>query len=276
MACKNFAFELECSVCLEIPKIDTKVYQCKNGHLFCVICYSKVQRCSSCQSNLKDFSNPEDSSIRNLAVENMIRQLPSLKIEKMESFEKEFQLMKSSFESFEIDIKDFNMKLSLINSKINNKKLANLEKSYLMDGFGFVEVYVTSRGTGVPTPDERFSVYWGPNREDINFSGFRKSIGTSIEAACHAITQAGVLGITKLCVVMNASIPVYSYVQMFSEWKASNWTSSKGLPIPYARHLQALDCCLKKHNAMAVKFRGSSGKDNKIQASYELPLTYNQ
>ena len=276
MACKNFVFELECSVCFELPKIDTKVYQCQNGHLFCVICYSKLQRCPSCQNNLKDFSKAEDSNIRNLVVENMIRQLPSLKVEKMETFEKEFERMKSSFDSFEVEVKDFNKKLSLISSKINDMKLANLEKSYLMDGFGFVEVYVTSCNTVYRRLDERISVYWGPNREDINFSGNRKSIGTSIEAACHAITQAGVLGITKLCVVMNASIPVYSYVQMFSDWKTSNWTSAKGLPIPYARHLQALDCCLKKHNAIAIKFRGSSGKDNRIKASYALPLSYSQ
>ena len=267
MACKNLSFELECSICFEMPRVDTKVYQCSNGHLFCVICYSKIQKCPSCNDSLRDYTNEKTSIIRNLAVEKMIRQLPSMKIEKFESFEKEIERMKSSFESFEIEIKNFNKKLSLIHSKINELKSANLDKSYLMDGFGFIEVYVTSRASNI-------SVYWGPNREDINFSGVEKDIGSSIEAACHAITQAGVLGITKLCVVMNASIPVYPYVQMFSDWKTSNWTTSKGKLIPYARHLQVLDCCLKKYHAIAVKFRGSTDNDSRIKASYALPLSY--
>ena len=239
MACESFLSELECTVCFEIPRIDTKVYQCKNGHLFCVICYSKLQKCSMCQDDFKYYS----SKIRNQSVENMIRQLPSLEIGNIDSLEQEIERMKSSFRSFEIQVKDFNRKLSMINSKINDIKSASLEKSYFLDGFGFVEAYVTST-------DSNYAVYWGPNREDINFSGTSNSVGTSVEGPCHAITQAGVLGISKLCVIMNSSIPVY--------------TEDK---------LQELDGCLKRHQSIAVKFRGASGNNNKIKAAYAMALS---
>ena len=263
MACKVFTFELECSVCLEIPKMDCKVYQCRNGHLFCFICYSKVVKCPTCQDDLRNFSNEKDTAIRNLAVENIVTQLSSFDFAKSESMERQFEQMKTSFDSFETQIKDFNMKLSLINSKLYDMKSAKSEKTYLMDGFGFVEAYVTARGSDL-------SVYWGPNREDINFSGTPKSVGTSIEAACHAISQADILGIPKLCIVMNSSVAAYSYIQMFSDWKASKWTSSKGKIIPFASHLELLDSCLKKHHSIAVKFRGATENNQKLKASYAL------
>ena len=190
MASKILTFELECSVCFETPKMDSKVYQCRNGHLFCSCCYSSALKCHLCQDNLsvsasKNFSNEKElKAIRNLAVENIIRQLPSFGGAKSESMAQQFEQMKTSFDAFEIQIKDFNMKLSLINSKLHDTKSEN---TYMVDGFGFVEVYVTSRYSDL-------NVYWGPNREDINFSGTSKSVGTSIEAACHAISQADTLG----------------------------------------------------------------------------------
>ena len=39
---------LECTVCLEVPS-SNPIYQCRNGHLFCKECHSKLQECPVCR-----------------------------------------------------------------------------------------------------------------------------------------------------------------------------------------------------------------------------------
>ena len=59
--------ELECVICLEVPRRDP-IYQCDNGHLLCVICYKRVVNCPLCKVQLK--------KIRALAVEKILRKYP--------------------------------------------------------------------------------------------------------------------------------------------------------------------------------------------------------
>ena len=73
---RNFIAELECTVCLEIPKIDTRVLQCNNGHIFCQVCYVKLDLCPTCRKKLVCVSDIEKqhSPIRCLIAESLIRQ----------------------------------------------------------------------------------------------------------------------------------------------------------------------------------------------------------
>lgn len=46
---------LECPVCFEIPKVN-RIYQCENGHMVCVDCYSKLPNAANCpQCQMKMF-----------------------------------------------------------------------------------------------------------------------------------------------------------------------------------------------------------------------------
>ena len=73
---RNFTAELECTVCLEIPKIETRVFQCNNGHIFCQVCYVKLELCPTCRKKLVCASDIEKQHgpIRCLIAENLIRQ----------------------------------------------------------------------------------------------------------------------------------------------------------------------------------------------------------
>ena len=73
---RNFIAELECTVCLEVPKIETRVLQCNNGHIFCQVCYIKLDLCPTCRKKLACVSDVEEQHgpIRCLMAENFIRQ----------------------------------------------------------------------------------------------------------------------------------------------------------------------------------------------------------
>ena len=47
---------LECNVCLEVPS-SNPIYQCRNGHLFCKECHSKLQECPVCRQGKKQLGN---------------------------------------------------------------------------------------------------------------------------------------------------------------------------------------------------------------------------
>jgi hypothetical protein len=72
----TFIAELECTVCLEVPKIETRVFQCSNGHIFCQVCYIKLDLCPTCRKKLVCVSDIEKQHgpIRCLIAENFIRQ----------------------------------------------------------------------------------------------------------------------------------------------------------------------------------------------------------
>jgi len=59
---------LECPVCLELPI--KPIYQCKNGHLICKSCHSRVKICPVCRAQLSDAA-----PLRNLTAEHMIDNL---------------------------------------------------------------------------------------------------------------------------------------------------------------------------------------------------------
>ena len=74
---KNLTSELECRICLEVPKIETRVFQCYNGHIFCQLCYVKLDFCPTCRKKLSGATDVvnQHGAIRSLLAENLIRQL---------------------------------------------------------------------------------------------------------------------------------------------------------------------------------------------------------
>ena len=127
MANKSFTSELECSICFEIPVVETKVYQCSSGHILCQTCHCKMIVCPTCQKNLR-FSHDGNHlkvPIRCLAVENMIRQLPSVQLEELGTLQSEMAQMMEAFQSFEFQVKEFNTKMTLINHKLKQRNIGD-------------------------------------------------------------------------------------------------------------------------------------------------------
>ena len=58
---------IECTICLETPPESSRVYQCKNGHLYCSECHVKTKDCGVCREPLGNF--------RNLIVEKVLTSL---------------------------------------------------------------------------------------------------------------------------------------------------------------------------------------------------------
>lgn len=52
----SLKIHLECPVCLTVPKVGP-IYQCRNGHLLCYRCHSKLQRCPLCKIPLEKLRN---------------------------------------------------------------------------------------------------------------------------------------------------------------------------------------------------------------------------
>ena len=52
----SLRIHLECPVCLTVPKVGP-IYQCRNGHLLCYHCISKLQRCPLCKIPLEKLRN---------------------------------------------------------------------------------------------------------------------------------------------------------------------------------------------------------------------------
>ena len=55
----------KCSICFNVPFINTNVYQCQNGHLYCSKCQPRMEECGTCKA--------DDIAIRNRYIENFIR-----------------------------------------------------------------------------------------------------------------------------------------------------------------------------------------------------------
>ena len=75
IANRRFLVDIECTVCLEAPKRDTRILQCNNGHLFCQICYPKLSKCPACRLKLASDVENGPGPIRCLLAENLIRKL---------------------------------------------------------------------------------------------------------------------------------------------------------------------------------------------------------
>ena len=72
---RGFIAEIECTVCLEVPNIETKILQCNNGHLFCQTCYFKLSKCPACRLRLASEIENGPGPIRCLIAETIIRKL---------------------------------------------------------------------------------------------------------------------------------------------------------------------------------------------------------
>ena len=73
-----FISEIECTVCLEVPNIGTKILQCNNGHLFCQTCYFKLNKCPACRLRLASEIENGPGPIRCLIAETIIRKLSNI------------------------------------------------------------------------------------------------------------------------------------------------------------------------------------------------------
>jgi hypothetical protein len=63
--------ELECVICLEVPKRETHVFSCQQHHLMCSQCNAReLESCPVCRQNFR-VTRPT----RNLLAEKMIEQL---------------------------------------------------------------------------------------------------------------------------------------------------------------------------------------------------------
>lgn len=67
--------DLECPVCMEIPKAPKQVFQCSNGHIVCNTCLGKIQRSvlNSCPMCRENWSDGQNRPSRNFAAESTIK-----------------------------------------------------------------------------------------------------------------------------------------------------------------------------------------------------------
>ena len=77
---RHFLADIECTVCLEAPKTDTRIFQCNNGHLFCQICYFKLTKWPACRLRLALEVENGPGPVRCLLAENLIRKLSKHKV----------------------------------------------------------------------------------------------------------------------------------------------------------------------------------------------------
>ena len=76
----GFITEIECTVCLEVPEEDTRILQCNNGHIFCQVCYFKLNKCPACRLKLATEEENGPGPIRCLIAENLVRKFSKQKI----------------------------------------------------------------------------------------------------------------------------------------------------------------------------------------------------
>ena len=62
---------LECPVCLDLPQ-SGPIYQCRNGHLMCKDCHSKMKRCPICVVPLENLRNLFSEKLLSLTNPNYI------------------------------------------------------------------------------------------------------------------------------------------------------------------------------------------------------------
>ena len=268
MASSSLALELECSVCLDTPKVDTKVFQCCHGHLLCEGCHLRLTSCPTCKrclyvdvygendedpDGLPSVKDAEPHPIRCLLAEKIIHQLPTIDASNVHTVQSEMEQVKIGLKALNDRMnermKEFNDTVESVDKKLLEIQNKHKEKRFLIDEYGYTQVYVAATA-------DRYGVFWGPEREDINFLSPVKSGGSSASAACKAIAQAHDFGISRLSVIMYRDIVVYSYIQNLSAWKKSGW-KHKNQWIPHACNLKALDATLMMYQDIAVRFTGS-------------------
>ena len=159
MASNNFTSELECTVCFEIPKIEAKVFQCNSGHILCQTCYVKLVVCPMCQKTLVRVSDVDNQygPIRCLTVENLIQQLPNMKIVELDTLETEVLQREVASQASDLQITTFANKRKIklpINHKVHEKKLGKEEKDFNVGGLGSTEVFIVAK-------DSKYGTYWG-------------------------------------------------------------------------------------------------------------------
>ena len=62
---------LECPICLDMPKVGQKIFQCRNGHTLCESCSERVTYCPTCRHPLENHGQ----RTRNLVAEKYIAKL---------------------------------------------------------------------------------------------------------------------------------------------------------------------------------------------------------
>ena len=125
MASANLDFELECSVCFNVPTANTKIFQCGNGHLLCDQCHAKLESCPSCKKRLYVRGAYGDDSdevygdepfypIRCLLAEKLIRQHTTFNSLDLPTVQSQMDEMNSRFKSLEAQMKEYNNTLKPI------------------------------------------------------------------------------------------------------------------------------------------------------------------
>lgn len=99
--------ELECPICLEIT--DKEIYQCKNGHMICSSCSSKVNECPQCRVNLK----VDGALIRNRLAESLVAKMHRC------GFAEKGCTFKGNREQIEAHTKDCECKYGSVNIKFD-------------------------------------------------------------------------------------------------------------------------------------------------------------
>ena len=157
MASANLDFELECSVCFNVPTANAKIFQCGNGHLLCDQCHAKLESCPSCKKSLyvrgaydddgdEVYGDEPSYPIRCLFAEKLIRQHTTFNSLDLDKVRSQIDRMNSSFKSLEAQMKEINNTLKPIANRQSN---LFQEKGHVIDDYGFTVAYVVS---SLPNP----------------------------------------------------------------------------------------------------------------------------
>lgn len=254
--------EFECTVCLDVPHKNSKIFQCNRGHLVCQECHDRLQLCPTCKKKLGD--------IRCLVAEKCLRQLSTIETGELDELQTKFRNMKRRHE---LEMKQFNFQLKLLRNKMRHIKVESKQGYYMSDENGFIQVYVVVGGEKC-----RSAIYWGQNKGDINESykahGYTNFNDNSVEATVRAIEMAEELGIQKLAVNICETTPSYDYIINLETWKKRNWidknSSDNDQRITYAHDLELLDTALQDSSNIEIKFIGTSEDNEEIKRAMQL------
>lgn len=274
MASANLDFELECSVCFNVPTANAKIFQCGNGHLLCDQCHAKLESCPSCKKRLyvrgaygddgdEVYGGEPSYPIRCLLAEKLIRQHTTFNSLALPTVQSQMDEMNSTFKSLEAQMKEYNNTLKPIANEQLRLFRGYQEKDHVIDDYGFTVAFVVCSYD----PEDingRFGLYWGPQRNDINMSGPCTYGGTSIEPAIYAILSADKFGISKLCIIFRNNVPIYPYIERLYEWNKRGWNNEKNELIPYANRLKKLHGCLTRFKHIAVTFRRENENHSRL------------
>lgn len=254
--------ELECTVCLDVPQLHVKIFQCNSGHLICKGCHDKLSICPTCKKKL--------ASVRCLVAEKCLQQLSKIETGEIDDLQSKFRNMKRRHE---LEMKQFNFQLKLLRNKMRDFKIESSQGYYMSDESGFIQVYVVVGGE-----KSRSAIYWGLNKGDINesykahgYSGFNDN---SVEAAVRAIEMAQELAIQKLAVNICETSSACDYVINIEKWKKRNWidktSEASDQRIPHAHDLELLDATIQDSSNIEVKFVKVSEDHEEIKRAVQL------